>query len=98
MSDDQVGGVVAGRWLISGRVQGVGFRWFVVRQAERFGVCGWTRNLADGKVEVLAAADQDSLREFVAAVSEGPLLSRVDNVEKTVVPHEMVWDKTFSIK
>ena len=42
------------RFLVSGRVQGVGFRWFTHREAERLGIAGWARNLPDGRVEVLA--------------------------------------------
>jgi len=96
MSNGQIG--TAGRWHISGRVQGVGFRWFVVRQAERFDIRGWTRNMADGRVEVLAAGRHADLLKFGEAISEGPLLSRVDNVEKVDIPHELVQDKVFSIK
>jgi len=95
MSDGQAD--IAGRWFISGRVQGVGFRWFVLRQAERFDIRGWTRNVADGRVEVLAAGRHADLLKFQEAISEGPLLSRVDNVEKVDIPHELVHDKTFSI-
>ena len=98
MSNNQTGEVVAGRWFISGRVQGIGFRWFVVRQAVRLNIRGWTRNLADGRVEVLAAGHGEDLLEFEVAISNGPRLSRVDNVEKIDVPHELVQDKAFNIK
>jgi len=99
MSDNQTGSseVIAGRWFISGRVQGVGFRWFVIRQAERFDIRGCTRNLADGRVEILAAGRRADLLKFEEAVSEGPRMSRVDNVEKIDIAHELVQDKTFSI-
>ena len=96
MSESQTG--AASRWFISGRVQGVGFRWFVIRQADRFDIRGWTRNMADGRVEVLAAGNRASLLKFEEAILAGPVLSRVDNVEKTDIPHELVQDKTFHIK
>ena len=89
---------MACKWFISGRVQGVGFRCFVVRQAERLNIQGWTRNLADGRVEVLAAGRDEDLLEFEEAISNGPRLSRVDNVEKIDVPHELIQDKAFNIK
>ena len=89
---------MACKWFISGRVQGVGFRWFVVRQAERLNIQGWTRNLADGRVEVLAAGHDEDLLKFEKAISNGPRLSRVDNVEKIDVPHELVHGKAFNIK
>ncbi|MEJ2581825.1 MAG: acylphosphatase, partial [Acidobacteriota bacterium] len=51
----------AKRYLVRGRVQGVGFRYFVWREAEAPGVAGWVRNMADGSVEVVAAASADTL-------------------------------------
>ena len=90
--------IVACRWLIAGRVQGVGFRWFVMRQAEQFGMRGWTRNLADGRVEVLAAGRWTDMAGFDEALARGPGISRVDNVEKAEMPHEVVQDKAFTIK
>ncbi len=75
----------ARRFLISGRVQAVGFRAFVVRAAEDLGVSGWVRNLSDGRVETLAQAAQEQLEEFGARLRRGPSLSRVDQVEESVV-------------
>ena len=98
MAEGGAGRQVARRWYISGRVQGVGFRWFVVRQAEHFGIRGWTRNLADGRVEVLGAGREGSLLDFEEAIARGPTLSRVDDVEKIDVPHDVVQDKAFNIK
>lgn len=55
-----------------GRVQGVGFRWFVLREAERCGVHGWVRNAADGSVELRAEGDARAIDEFSKTVERGP--------------------------
>ncbi len=72
--------------LISGRVQGVGFRWFVERQSDEFGVDGHVRNLPDGRVEVFAQADEKILERFCDALRQGPALSRTDELLKKRVP------------
>ena len=68
---------------VRGRVQGVGFRFFVREQAARFGVKGWVRNRADGAVEVLAEGSRETLLEFLEKVREGPRFGGVSdfNVE-----------------
>ena len=71
---------LARRYLISGRVQGVGFRFFVESAAVREGVHGWVRNLDDGRVETAAAGDADAMERFERALREGPPGSRVDQV------------------
>jgi len=65
------------RIVLSGRVQGVGFRAFVVHQARQLGLGGWVRNLPDGSVEAEAAGPESALRQFVSALREGPSLARV---------------------
>lgn len=68
--------------IVHGRVQGVGFRFFVLQQAVRFGLTGWVRNLAGGTaVEVLAEGDTGSLQEFLAALHEGPDAAFVRDVK-----------------
>jgi acylphosphatase len=67
-------------YMIKGRVQGVGFRWFVHREAAEIGLRGWVRNTDDGHVEVLAAGDEEQLLELHAALREGSRGSRVDAV------------------
>lgn len=89
--------VRACRWLISGRVQGVGFRWYVQRRAEECGVVGWVRNLPDGRVEVVSKGDSQALATLHAALTQGPRLSHVENVDKVDIPHETVDDKFFHI-
>ncbi len=85
------------RWVISGRVQGVGFRWFVARAAERRGVTGWARNLWDGRVEVMGQGTLSMLHDFQKELHKGPLLSSVEKVEKTEVTSEVSTFKAFEI-
>jgi acylphosphatase len=72
---------VARRYLISGRVQGVGFRYFAQAVAAREGLHGWVRNLPDGRVETVAEGEADSVERFERAIHHGPPGSRVDRVE-----------------
>ena len=72
---------VARRYVIAGRVQGVGFRWFTHDAAAREGVHGWVRNLADGSVEVVAEGDQASVDRLEAATRRGPSSARVERVD-----------------
>lgn len=83
------------RFLVKGRVQGVGFRWFVMREAGRLGLRGYARNLADGSVEVVAAGPVAALEDLERALRTGPALARVDHVEKTDVPHDVAIPTAF---
>jgi acylphosphatase len=76
---------------IRGRVQGVGFRWFVVERARRLGLAGWVKNRADGNVEVAAAGEPAALELLEAAVAAGPATAEVQHVEKldTVPPDSL---------
>ncbi len=67
-------------YLVQGRVQGVGFRWFVHREASELGLRGWVRNSDDGGVEVVAAGEAADLDELRASLKRGPRGSRVDGV------------------
>lgn len=69
------------RYLISGRVQGVGFRWFVVDCARREGLAGHVANRPDGAVEAYAEGNVDSLERLERALWQGPSRARVDAVE-----------------
>ena len=68
------------RFLVRGRVQGVGFRWFVRRHGERLGLVGVARNLADGRVEVLASGPEEALSALEALLRDGPSAARVEQV------------------
>ena len=69
------------RYIVTGRVQGVGFRWFVEREASALGIGGWVRNNDDGAVEVLAQGTRDQLSGLHGRLREGPRAARVDAVE-----------------
>jgi acylphosphatase len=72
----------ARRFLVRGRVQGVGFRWFVEREAHILGIAGWVRNNVDGSVEVLAVGTPDQLLGLRSRLRRGPRAARVDDVEE----------------
>jgi acylphosphatase len=67
-------------FLIQGRVQGVGFRWFVHREASELNLRGWVRNTEDGEVEVVVAGEVEDLAELRASLRRGPRGSRVDHL------------------
>ncbi len=73
--------MIARRFIVSGRVQGVGFRYFVVREAEALGLAGWVRNLPDGRVEVLASGDEAAVDVMGGRLWQGPPHARVGAVE-----------------
>ena len=77
---------IARRFMISGRVQGVGFRWFIQDAATREGVVGWVRNLFDGRVEAFIEGDEDAVTRVERAIRQGPPQARVERV--TVVDEE----------
>jgi acylphosphatase len=72
----------ARRFVVRGRVQGVGFRWFVEREAHVLAIAGWVRNNSDGSVEVLAMGTREQLNGFRSKLREGPRAARVDHVEE----------------
>jgi acylphosphatase len=73
----------ARRFLVRGRVQGVGFRWFVEREAHILQIAGWVRNNQDGSVEVLAMGTCEQLAGLRSRLQEGPRAARVDDVEES---------------
>jgi len=73
----------ARKFLVRGRVQGVGFRWFVEREAQILQVAGWVRNDPDGSVEVLAVGTPEQLAGLRSRLQEGPRAARVDDVEES---------------
>ena len=88
----------AKRFLVHGRVQGVGFRWWVWRQATRLGLRGLARNLRDGSVEVVAEGSDGALMDLEGLLAQGPPAAQVERVEKSQVPHEVAIPNGFDIK
>jgi len=86
--------VVARSYLISGRVQGVGFRYFAERTARTIGVSGFVKNLSDGRVEAHAEGSLEQLSEFESRLREGPRWAQVQHVEA----HEAAMLKLGSFK
>ncbi len=72
-------------FLVSGRVQGVGFRWFVQRAADLLGLSGYVRNMRDGRVEVLAEGPAERVEALREELVRGPSWALVANVEERVV-------------
>jgi len=77
---------IARRMMITGQVQGVGFRWFAVDAASREGATGWVRNLPDGRVEAFVEGDLDAVTRVERALRRGPSRSRIERI--TVVDEE----------
>jgi acylphosphatase len=73
--------IEARRYTVRGRVQGVGFRWFVEAEAHKLAVAGWVRNALDGSVEVLAMGTRAQLEALKNKLWKGPRAARVDEVE-----------------
>ncbi len=69
------------RYIIHGRVHGVGFRYFTGRIAEAFDIGGWVRNTPEGSVEIVASGSDENLRSFREQVEIGPSSARVDRIE-----------------
>jgi acylphosphatase len=90
--------VAAMRFVVHGRVQGVGFRWWVWRQATRLGLRGLARNLRDGSVEVIVEGSDSTLLELERLLAQGPPAAQVERVEKSQVPHEVPIPNGFDIK
>lgn len=74
--------IQARKYWVSGRVQGVGFRFFAQREAKSLGLRGWVRNLPDGRVEVYAMGDERSLKKFRKLLASGPASAHVIGVEE----------------
>lgn len=86
----------AARYFVSGRVQGVSFRWFTRKAAEAIGVTGYVRNLNDGRVEAIAIGTEEQLKAFKERIMEGPSYSKVAAIDE--IPEEITTDlKSFEI-
>ena len=86
--------IMVRHYLIKGRVQGVGFRWFVHREAAALELKGWVRNTDDGHVEVVAVGEPEVLAELQTALRKGSRGSRVD----TVIEHDLAENEAGSLR
>jgi acylphosphatase len=84
------------RYRVKGRVQGVGYRYFVLQEAEALGVAGFARNEPDGSVVVVAAAPDDVIAAFEGRLREGPPFARVEGVERAAIAER--GDQGFHIR
>lgn len=89
--------MIALRVFVSGKVQGVGYRAFAKKSAHSLGLCGWVKNLPDGRVEVFVQGDRDLVWSFLKELWNGPPAGRVDRMEilKEVPNHE---ERDFVVK
>ena len=87
------------RFVVSGVVQGVGFRWYVARHARALGLSGYARNLPDGRVEVVAGgAGEPALARLEEMLRAGPASSRVEQVERNDEVADEVPPGSFDIR
>ena len=87
------------RFLVSGDVQGVGFRWFVARHARGLGLGGYARNLADGRVEVVASGGgAEAMARLEELLRAGPAHARVERLERQDDVDETVSSRSFDIR
>ena len=82
--------------LVSGRVQGVGFRWYARETAERLGLGGWVKNLPDGRVELLLEGREPAVEAMLVWLERGPPAAHVKNLE--VVERASEGLRTFSVR
>lgn len=85
------------RFLVRGRVTGVGFRAYVFSTADAFGLTGWVRNRDDDAVEIVAQGPPEALRDFNEQIEIGPSHARVDEVEVEEVGESETF-RDFSIR
>jgi acylphosphatase len=79
---------MARRAVVTGRVQGVGFRFFAERAARELGLRGWVRNLPDGSVETMVEGEEEAVAHYLARIARGPRSSRVDGVAVENLPEQ----------
>jgi len=82
--------------IVSGLVQGVGYRYFTIRQAELFGLKGSVRNLTDGRVLVVAEGEKNLILQFKSELEKGPRFARVDQVQITFMEYKAKFN-SFSV-
>jgi acylphosphatase len=89
---------VSTKFLVSGMVQGVGFRWFVARHARSLGLIGYAVNLPDGRVEVLVDGSGEALEALERLLRTGPASAQVDRVERLADAAPLPARRSFDIR
>ena len=89
--------MVSARMRVTGRVQGVGYRYYAMRQANEFGLKGYVKNQGDGSVEVQVEGEKEIIERFKSFLKQGPGYSSVDQVEITYEPYLAKYDR-FSVE
>jgi acylphosphatase len=82
--------------VVCGRVQGVGFRYFALQQAQHVGITGYVKNLIDGRVEIEAEGSQEAVESYINILRAGPVYGNVEDIIITELPFEGRYSK-FSI-
>ncbi len=90
--------VHAKRFYVSGMVQGVGFRFFAQRVAERLGATGYVKNLRDGRVEIYAIGSDEQLRMLRAELERGPRAASIEGVAEEEAEILRQWSRGFAIE
>jgi acylphosphatase len=81
---------------VTGRVQGVGYRYYAMRQANEFGLNGYVKNRGDGSVEVQVEGEKEIIERYISFLEQGPSYSSVEQVDITYVPYLAKYDR-FSV-
>ena len=89
--------MMAMRFIVRGRVQGVGYRWFVARHATPLGLTGHARNLPDGSVEVVVGGADGAIAQLAEFLVRGPEFAEVSSVDKAEISLEAIVHKAFEV-
>ncbi len=81
---------------ISGKVQGVSFRYYILKEAQRLGIFGWVKNLENGQMEVVAQGKEEELQQLIRLCRKGPPYAEVERVDMEEIPEEKM--EGFEIK
>jgi len=82
--------------IVRGRVQGVGFRWFIVTEARELNLVGWVRNLPDGSVEIDVEGDKEAVERLIEKAHQGPMFAKVTDVAVEELPYRGQYE-TFTV-
>jgi acylphosphatase len=90
--------IISRKFILKGRVQGVGFRFFTTKNANALGITGYVKNLANGNVEVYAKGEEQKIDKFKAKLIKGNSFSRVEDIEEYKVDEEDISNDSFHVR